>query len=212
MMIAQITKLLPKLKQWAMPVIMGALTIALIITMSLNSKLKSEVAVKTNNIEAYQGIIAGQNAHNNVLRLDVATLASSNDILLQKIDSVKNELKISDKALRTALSTKQETIVSGKDTVLISDSCQFTKVFKPNELTILKIELKDDSLQYNLNIKNDMYLLVHSKKDYKNKNKKFFKRLFSWDWKKIAYYQYDIINTNKLITVGETRVIENATL
>lgn len=195
-----------------MPIVVGVLVLALVIVANINSKLKLEVATKTNNIEAYQGIIAQQNDHNNVLRLDVATLASSNDILLQKIDSVKNELKISDKALRTALSTKQEVTVQGKDTVLISDSCSFTKTFKPNELTVLKIELKQDSLSYKLDIKNDMYLLVHSKKDYKNKNKKFFKRLFNWDWKKITYYQYDIINTNKLITVGETRVIENATL
>lgn len=179
---------------------------------NVNSRLKREVATKTNNIEAYQGIIAKQNDHNNVLRLDVATLASSNDILLQKIDSVKNELTISDKALRTALSTKQEVSVAEKDTVLIGDSCNFTKTFNPNELTVLKIELVKDSLTYNLQIKNDMFLLIHSKKDYKNKGKKFFKRLFSWDWKKITYYQYDIINTNKLITVGETRVIENSTL
>lgn len=207
-MITQIKKLVPKIKQWLIPITLGALAITITIMININSKLKREVEMKTNNIEAYQGIIAQQNDHNNVLRLDVNTLASSNDILLQRIDSVKEELKISNKAIDVAMSTKQDVIVSEKDTITLSDSCNFTKTFRPNDLTVLKIQLVADSLSYDLHIANDMYLFVHTKKDYKNKGKKFFKRLVSWDWKKITYYQYDIVNTNKLITIGETRVIE----
>lgn len=171
--------------------------------------LNKEVATNTNNIEAYEGLLNNAYSQNNVLRLNVESLSYSKDSLLNKLDSVKNELKISDKAIRTAAIQQSKVNIVEKDTVLINDNCEFKKEFKPNELTIVKIELKQDSLQCEIKINNDQYLYIYGKKDWKNKNKKFFKRLFTWDWKKIVYYRYNIVNTNPLVQVGNTRIIEN---
>lgn len=165
--------------------------------------------MKTNNIEAYQGIISEQNSKNNVLRLDIATLSQSNDKLLQKIDSVSEALKISNAKLKLAMSTSQEVKVTEKDTVLINDSCEFKKQFRPNDLTTLDIAVSKDTLMYTLKITNDLYLFVYTKRDWKNKDKKFFKRLTTFDWKKITYYRYEIVNSNDLIQTGHTRVVEN---
>lgn len=107
------------------------------------------------------------------------------------------------------MATSQDINVSEKDTVLVSDSCSFKKRFKPNDLTLLDISLAKDTLEYVLQIHNDQYLFVYTSREYKNKNKKFFKRLTTFDWKKTTYYRYEIVNTNNLIKVGSTRVVEN---
>lgn len=174
-----------------------------------NRRLNLDNEINTNNIEAYVGILNDANYANNVLRLDINTLSASKDNLLQQLDSARKELKISEKHLKTAMIQQSSVIVSGKDTVLVNDSCEFIKEFRPNDLTLLRIELKEDSLQYKINIQNDQYLYIYTDKDWKNKNKKFFKRLFTWDWKKVTYYKYEILNTNSLIEIGKTRVIEN---
>lgn len=188
------------------------LLLSLVYTTSLrkqNRTLSDDLANRINNIEAYEGMLNDANIKNNVLRLDMASLHNSNDNLLQKLDSVKKELKISDKALRTAIAQQTTIEVSDKDTITINDSCEFTKTFKPNDLTVLNIEYRNDSLAYKLKISNDQYIYIYGDRDWRNKNKKFFKRLFTWDWKKITYYKYEVVNTNPLIEVGKTRIIEN---
>ena len=60
-----------------------------------------------NNIEAYQGSLAGSQQANNVLRLDIETLHQQNDKLLQNLDSVRKELKIKPKQITTAATQTQ---------------------------------------------------------------------------------------------------------
>ena len=50
-----------------------------------------------NNIEAYQGILNGSQQANNVLKLDMSYLRNINDSLIQKIDSVREQLKLKPK-------------------------------------------------------------------------------------------------------------------
>ena len=47
-----------------------------------NKRLQKEVAISQNNVEAYQGIIAGNNEQNRVLKLEIDELSSINDSLL----------------------------------------------------------------------------------------------------------------------------------
>lgn len=173
------------------------------------SRLNDEIATKINMVEAYQGMLNDEYANNNVLKLDISTLSSVNDKLLNQLDSVKNELKISEKALKTAMVQQSTIKVTEKEYIVVNDSCEFKKEFKPNDLTMVKIELKDDSLKYELDIRNDQYLYIDSRRDWKNKHKSFLKRLFTWDWKKINYYNYNIVNSNPIIKIGKTRVVEN---
>jgi len=52
-------------------------------------------------------------------------------------------------------------------------------------------------------------LYIYTKKEYKNKHKNFFKRLFTLDFKKVKVVKYDIYNTNGIINIKDTRVIES---
>lgn len=207
-----LTNIKQKLRKYKDIILISVITLFFAYTAILrhnNNKLQNEIANNVNNIEAYQGLLQKSYTDNNVLKLDISTLRYSEDSLLQQIDSVRNKLKISEKTLKLAMASSSTINVSQKDTILLKDSCQFSKVFKPNQLTTIKIELVKDSLGYDLDIKNTQYLLVDIHKDWKNKDKRFFKRLFSWDWKRVLYTEYAIRNTNPIIRVDDTRVIEN---
>lgn len=174
-----------------------------------NNSLRNEVELNASTLSSYDGILGGLNASNSVLRFKVEDLQYSNDTLLQRIDSVSKELKIRPKDIKTAMVSQTELVVEKTEPVIVNDSCEFKAEYKPNELTVIKLELKDDSLKYSLKILNDQYLYISSKRTWKNKRKNFFNRLTHLDFKKVTLYKYDIVNTNDLITVGETRVVEN---
>ena len=65
-----------------------------------------------------------------------------------------------------------------------------------------------DTVNIQLDIKNTQYLYTYKTKEYKNK-KNFFKRLFTFDFKKVEKYKYKIINTNDLLKESDIRIIEN---
>ena len=74
-----------------------------------NKRLSKSLEMAQNNIEAYQGILNGSQQANNVLKLDMSQLQNVNDSLIQKIDSVRKELKIKPKVIRTT-ATQTQTI------------------------------------------------------------------------------------------------------
>ena len=51
---------------------------------------------------------------------------------------------------------------------------------------------------------------MYTDRHYKNK-KNFLKRLFTWDFKKVTTYQYQIVNTNDIIKTDDVRIIEITT-
>lgn len=173
-----------------------------------NIKLEGEIETQVNNIESYRGMVSGVANTNNTLKLEIQDLHNSHDLVIQRLDSVMKASKIPTKQLKTAVSTKQEINFTVKDTIEIKDSCEFTKELKPNELTTINVSVKADSIGLTFKISNEQWLYIYNKRRYKNENKKFFKRLFTLDFKKVNVTKYEIINSNKLITVGETRVIE----
>ena len=139
-------------------------------------------------------------------------LSQQNDSLIQKLDEVRKEKKIESKHLNTAatqtqvIDVKDGKEVEGnlieilKDTVYV-DSLQY------NPLTKVYYTIGTDTVSVRLDVKNTQYLFIFSKREYKNK-KKFFKRLITFDWKKVNRYKYEIVNTNDLIDTKDVRVIE----
>lgn len=166
-----------------------------------------------NNIEAYQGSLAGSQQANNVLKLDFSQLEHQNDSLLKELDKVRRENKIKTKDVNTAATQTQVIYVNNskgvqgdiltilRDTIY-SDSLQY------NDLTKVYYNIGKDSVNIALDIKNTQYLYVYKTREYKNK-KSFIKRLFTFDFKKITKYKYKIINTNDLLKVSDVRVVEN---
>lgn len=167
-----------------------------------------------NNIEAYQGILNGSQQANNVLKLDMSQLRNINDSLIQKIDSVRKQLKLKPKVIKTT-ATQTQTIyvtaskgVRGQDIIkTIQRDTVYKDTIQINPLTKVNYTIGKDTVSVNLDIKNQQFLYVYKHRQYKNK-KSFIKRLFTLDFKKVDMYKYQIVNTNDIIKTSDVRVIE----
>lgn len=165
-----------------------------------------------NNIEAYQGSLAGSQQANNVLRLDIETLHQQNDKLLQDLDSVRNKLKIKPKQVNTAATQTQIIYVNegkgvGGDLTEILKDTVYTDSIQYNDLTKVYYTIGKDTVNVGIKLKNTQYIFLYSSREYKNK-KNFLKRLFTLDFKKVTKYQYKIENTNDLLKSEDVRVVE----
>lgn len=175
-----------------------------------NKSLSERLEIAQTNVLAYQGLLTDSQQANNVLRLDVEELKDSKDSLLQQLDSVRKELKIKKKALKLAATESQSiTVNNGKrvnDKIIVKDSIYVDSIYY-NDLTKVYYTIGTDTVNIALDIKNTQYFYIYSDRHYKNK-KKFFKRLFTWDWKKITETKYETVNTNDLFDVQDVRVVE----
>ena len=178
-----------------------------------NKKLSDGLEMAQNNIEAYQGSLAGSQQANNVLKLDIKTLREQNDKLLHNIDSVRNELKIKPKEVTTAATQTQTLYVNdGKgvqgDLVEILKDTTYNDSIKYNDLTTVYYTIGRDTVNIGINLENTQYLYIYHKKQYKNK-KNFLQRLFTFDFKKVRKDWYEIVNTNNLLNTSDVRVVES---
>lgn len=175
-----------------------------------NKKLSERLELAQNNIQAYQGALSGSQQACNVLKLEAKDLANQNDKLLNRIDSLRKEIKIKNKEIKTAATQTQIVYVNGGKGVeegIINKDTTYTDSIKYNTETTAIYTLMKDSIDIQLDIRNTQYLYTYKKKTYKNK-KSFIKRLFTLDFKKQTQYKYEIINTNDLIKTSDVRVVE----
>lgn len=177
-----------------------------------NKKLSESLEMARNNIEAYQGVINGSQQANNVLQLNINELQTYNDELLHQLDSVREDLKIKDKQLKTAATQTQVINVSaskgvGGDLTEILKDTIYTDSIKYNPLTTVKYTIGKDTVSIGLDVRNTQYLFAYTTKEYKNK-KSFLKRLITFDWKKVEKHIYKIENTNDVINTEDVRVVE----
>lgn len=195
--------------------LVGLLVVFSINTYKQNKRLSKSLEMAQNNIEAYQGILNGSQQANNVLKLDMSQLQNVNDSLIQKIDSVRKELKLKPKVIRTTATQTQTIYVTASKGVRGQDiikTIQKDTVYKDtiliNPLTKIDYTIGKDTVSVNLDIKNQQFLYVYKKRQYKNK-KSFIKRLFTLDFKKVDMYKYQIVNTNDIIKTSDVRVVES---
>ena len=194
--------------------LVGLLVVFSINIYKQNKRLSKSLEIAQNNIEAYQGILNGSQQANNVLKLDMSQLRNTNDSLIQKIDSVRQQLKIKPKVIKTT-ATQTQTIyvtankgVRGQDIIkTIQRDTVYKDTIQINPLTKVNYTIGKDTVSINLDIKNQQFLYVYKHRQYKNK-KSFIKRLFTLDFKKIDIYKYQIVNTNDIIKTSDVRVIE----
>ena len=164
-----------------------------------------------NNIEAYQGSLAGSQQANNVLKLTVDELQTYNDKLVNKLDSVREQLKIKPKYLNTAATQNQLINVNEskevKDSAIQVKDSIYSDSIKFNDLTSVYYTITNDSVGISLDIRNRQYFYIFTDRHYKNK-KSFLKRLFTFDFKKVNSYKYEIINENDLVKTEDVKVVE----
>lgn len=175
-----------------------------------NQKLSQSLEIAETNVLAYQGLLNDSQQANAVLRLDADELKDNNDSLLAELDKVRKELDISKKALKfAATGTQSITVSEGKKTdnkIVVLDSI-YNDSIQYNDLTKVYYTIGTDTVNIALDIKNTAYFYVYNFKRYKNQ-KRFFKRLFTWDWKKVKGTKYELVNTNELFDTQDVRVVE----
>lgn len=176
-----------------------------------NKKLSQSLETAQNNIEAYQGLLSDSQQASNVLKLTVEQLQNSKDSVLHKLDNVRKELKIKPKQIHTAATQTQVLNVIGSKgvggNIIVKDSI-YTDSILYNPLTKVKYTIGNDTVNIAIDLRNEQYLYVYTKREYKNK-KNFFKRLFTLDFKKVTKYKYNIVNTNDLLKSKDVRIVES---
>lgn len=161
----------------------------------------------TNNIRAYEEIASNAQDNSRVLQLTIDELNYSKDSLIQQVNKVKKELKIKDKNLTDASVINTEINDSVK-TVIKEKLIDFNEELKLNDLTTIIVSRKDSILTAKIDIKNQQIIFVEDKKEYKRFYKNWLLRFFHFDFKKVRIKNYQIVNSNPLIKVTDTRIIE----
>lgn len=170
------------------------------------NSLDKELARSINNASTWENIANSNIDNNNTLELTIQEYKNSNDSLIKVINDQQEKLKIKDNQLHQVTST--ETII--RDTIVekipINDT-NFTIELKPNQLTTITVSRKDSILTHTMEILNRQDLFVYTEKVYRRQYKNFFQRLIHFDFKKDKINRYQIVNSNDLINVTDTRVI-----
>ena len=170
------------------------------------NSLDKELARSMNNASTWENIANSNIDNNNILELTIQEYKNSNDSLIKVINDQQEKLKIKDNQLYQIAST--ETVI--RDTIVekipINDT-DFTIELKPNQLTTITVSRKDSIFTHTMEILNRQDLFIYTKKVYRNQYKNFFQRLIHFDFKKDKVNRYQIINSNDLIKVIDTRVI-----
>lgn len=172
-----------------------------ILYIGIARKYKLENDRLKDNLEYYQNT----DKQNKLLNLRVSELEDSNDSLINNIDSVRKLLAIKPKNIHTISYIKTEITDTIRDTVSIDKN--FVKTVKPNAETSIFIARFDTSLTVIPSITNTQILYVYKESKYKYPS--FWKRLIHLNFKKIKSEAYKINNSNNLIRVSDTRIINN---
>lgn len=167
----------------------------------------AELNRATSNVRAYQDLVSNNQERNRTLQLTIEELNHSNDSLLLQLKQTQKELKIKDKNLTDASVINTE-IKDSVKTVIKKEAIDFKEELKLNPLTTIIVERKDSILTTKIDIKNQQTIFVTENKEYKNTYKNWLVRFFHFDFKKIYIKNYQIVNSNPLIKVTDTRVIE----
>lgn len=190
-------------------------TIAVVVIMMLTAFLfiqhkeleqtKNVLDKVSSNYEYYMNKCSNVEEYNKVLQLNIEEYKETKDSLIQEIKTTQKKLKIKDKELQQTQAQKQEI---KHDTTVIVKSNDFKLEIKPNSLTSIIINKQDSILTHTLDIKNQQTLFITNKRVYKNKYKNWFTRLLHFDWKKKNDIRYQIHNSNDLIQITDSRMIE----
>ena len=170
-------------------------------------KKNKEIDRITNNVRAYEQLASQKEQLNRVLQLTIEELNTSNDSLLKETKDAQKKLKIKDKNL-TNINVINTEIKDSVRTIIKQKLIDFDEELKINPLTTIIVSRKDSILKATLDIKNQQILFVEEKKEYKNKYRNGFIRFLHFDWKRIRTKKYQIVNSNPIIKVTDTRVIE----
>ena len=157
------------------------------------------------NYEYYASKYSSVEEQNKLLQFTIDEYKETKDSLINEVKATQKKLNIKEKELKQTQLQKQEI---KHDTTIIVKSNDFKLEIKPNSLTSIIINKQDSILTHSLNIKNQQTLFITNKRIYKNNYKNWFVRLIHFDFKKKNNIRYQIHNSNDLIEITDSRLIE----
>ena len=190
-------------------VTIGIISLLTVTIFVLGGQLKdkqNEIDRLSNNIQAYEELVTNKEQTNTVLQLTINELNNSKDSLIQEIQQTKKKLNVKNKNLVQAQVIN--TVIKDTVTKVITVDRNFNETLKINPLTTIKVSRTDSILTAKIDIQNQQILFIEEKKVYKNTYKNGWIRFWHFDWKKIRVRKYQIQNSNPLIRVTNTRIVE----
>lgn len=190
-------------------VTIGIISLLTVTIFVLGGQLKdkqNEIDRLSNNIQAYEQLVTNKEQTNTVLQLTINELNNSKDSLIQEIQQTKKKLNVKNKNLVQAQVIN--TVIKDTVTKVITVDRNFNETLKINPLTTIKVSRTDSILTAKIDIQNQQILFIEEKKVYKNRYKNGWIRFWHFDWKKIRVRKYQIENSNPLIRVLDTRIVE----
>ena len=189
-------------------ILIGIIALLSIVSYNLYNKvneLDKQLSNALNNVQQYQSIVSEVQDENRVLQLTIDDFNLSKDSVLQELSLTKDSLNIKNKELKQAISAT--TLIT--DTIIqqIPIETNFNVELKPNQLTTIKISRVDSTITCIPEIYNHQDLFIYNKKVYRNRYKNWFQRLIHFDFKKDKIQRYQIVNSNNLLKVLDTRVV-----
>ena len=160
-----------------------------------------------NNIEFYQSISENERSRNIVLQMTVDELNQSKDSLLQQITKIQKQLDIKNKKL-ISTNVINTQIKDSIKTIIKPIERDFIKELNLNQLTTIIVSRIDSTLSVKLDLQNQQILFIEDTKEYKKKYKNGFIRFLHLDWRKKHVRKYNIYNSNDLIKITDSRIVE----
>lgn len=170
-------------------------------------KKNKEIDRITSNVRAYEQMATQSEQQNRVLQLTIEELNASKDSILQQVQQEKKKLKIKDKNL-TGVNVINTEVKDSAKVIIKHKLVDFKEELKLNPLTTIIVSRKDSILTAKLDMKNQQILFVEDKKEYLRPYRNGWVRFWHFDFKKIHTKKYQIVNSNPLIKVTGTRIVE----
>lgn len=191
-------------------ILMSLLAISTYTLYNRNQDLKEEISVSMSNQKAFIAENSSLKEENRVFKFTVEQLNYYNDSILQRMNSVRKELKIKDKNIKQLQYLLSVSIK--KDTVLFTDT-----IFRDKSLALdtiigdkwynIRLGLKYPNLIYTEpTFTSEKYIIVNKKKETVNSPKKFF--LFRWFQRKHWVMEVHIKEKNPYIKEIDNKFVE----
>lgn len=191
-------------------VVVVLLALALGYTVVNNKSLEKKWKEATENVKAYSQQYSTSKKNTKALKLSVEQLESSNDSILQELNSARKELKVKDSKLQSLQYVSSS--FAKADTITLVDT-----LFKDRSIDI-DTTLSDEwysvrvGLSYPSTIavkpefKSIKNIVVSTKKETVNPPKKFF--LWRWLQKKQTVLNIDVVEKNPYVKDESNRYVK----
>lgn len=171
---------------------------------------RQTISILSSNIKSYENEFNEHKTSSQTLKLTIDQLETSNDSLIQKMDSIRKAKGIKGKTITNISTVVQVISDTIYDTIpkIIFQKDTFCYTFQKHKDTKVTICRKDSVFSCIPEISNEQTLITYNKKEYIRSYKSYFRRLLKFDFRKQSILTIDVVNSNKDLTIKQSRFIE----